>query len=161
MLYMWEHADFDEGFENGWDGHKLFGEAVAPQLYAVTPDGKMTVNCVPTFEGVVMGFQAGTKDDVYTFTFECDDEAQALYLYDTYENEYTRVESTGSYTFTTTDNAAHNRFVLTRNAPQVATGVETTHSQKPAANVRKVLIHDHIYILRSGKMYSVDGALVK
>lgn len=160
MLYMWEHTDFAEGFENGWDGRKVFGENV-PQLYAVTPDGNMAVNCVPDYEGVVMGFRAGASDQVYTFTFECDDEAEALYLYDTDMQAYTRVMNENSYTFTTTDKIAHNRFILTHNMPQTPTGVENGELLNGANGVHKVLINDHMYIFRGGKMYSVDGVLVK
>jgi hypothetical protein len=161
MLYMWERADFADGFENGWDGHKLFGESVAPQLYAVTPDGNMAVNCVPDYEGVVMGFKAGDADNVYTFTFECDDAAEALYLYDTETQAYTPVLSSGCYRFTTSDNMPHNRFILTRRLPQMPTGVETASGDVQSTGVRKLLINDHIYIFRGGKMYSVDGQLVK
>jgi len=161
-VVMLEREDFAAGFENGWDGRKVFGEPVAPQLYAVTPDGKMAVNCVPDYEGTVVGFQAGDNENVYTFTFEYDDAAEALYLYDTQAETYTRVLTGYSYWFATADKAAHERFVLTRNLPQMPTGIETmTGDGSPATGVQKVIINDHIYIIRGNGMYDATGKKVK
>lgn len=158
MLYLLEHLDFEEGFENGWDGHKLFGESVAPQLYAVTPDGNMAVNCVPTYEGVVMGFKAGEQDNSYTFTFEYSDEAQPLYLLDINTNTYTQITSDTSYSFTTTDTDVHNRFVLTYNAPSTPTALETT----PAVTTgKKVMYDNHLFILHNGRIFSAQGAMIQ
>ena len=158
LLYMWERSDFSEAFENGWDGHKLFGESVAPQLYAVTPDGNMAVNCIPTFEGVQMGFKAGEKDNSYTLTFEYSDEAQPLYLLDIQTNIYTQITSATSYSFTTTDTEVHNRFVLTYNAPSTPTALETT----PAVTTGKKVIYDnHLFILHNGRIFSAQGAMIQ
>lgn len=158
LLYMWERSDFSEDFENGWDGHKLFGESVAPQLFALSPDGNLAISCIPTFEGVQMGFKAGEQDNNYTFTFEYSDEAQPLYLLDVKENTYTQITSATSYSFTTTDTEVHNRFVLTYNAPSAPTAIETT----PAATTGKKVIYDnHLYILRNGHIFSAQGAMIQ
>ncbi len=162
MIYMWERSDFSDGFENGWDGRKMYGESYAPQLYAITPDGNMSVNCVPTYEGVQMGFRAGEDDQVYTFSFEYDDYAEPLYLYDKDTEVYTRITADNSYLFMTTDNDDHARFSLTRHMPGVATGAEelSAGSNQPSA-ARKLIINDHLYILRSGQLYDVTGKTVK
>ncbi|MBQ7631708.1 MAG: InlB B-repeat-containing protein [Paludibacteraceae bacterium] len=159
MLYMWENSQFDEGFENGWDGHKIAGEAVAPQLYAVTPDGNMAVNCVPTFEGAVVGFQAGSNDNQYTFSFEADETAEALYLYDTETEQYTLISGENTYTFSTTDKAAHNRFLLTRDSQHIYTGIEPTGGG--GGKVDKRLIDNHLYILRGGRTYDATGRRIQ
>lgn len=158
LLYMWERSDFSEDFENGWDGHKLFGESVAPQLFALSPDGNLAISCIPTFEGVQMGFKAGEQDNNYTFTFEYSDEAQPLYLLDVKENTYTQITGATSYSFTTTDTDVHNRFVLTYNAPSAPTAIETT----PAATTgKKVMYDNHLYILRNGRIFSAQGAMIQ
>ena len=158
QLYMWERSDFSEAFENGWDGHKLFGESVAPQLFALSPDGDLAINCIPTFEGVQMGFKAGEQDNSYTFTFEYSDEAQPLYLLDISTNTYTQITSDTSYSFTTTDTDVHNRFVLTYNAPSTPTALETT----PAVTTGKKVIYDnHLFILHNGRIFSAQGAMIQ
>ena len=158
QLYMWERSDFSEAFENGWDGHKLFGESIAPQLFALSPDGDLAINCIPTFEGVQMGFKAGEQDNSYTFTFEYSDEAQPLYLLDINTNTYTQITSDTSYSFTTTDTDVHNRFVLTYNAPSTPTALETT----PAVITgKKVMYDNHLFILHNGRIFSAQGAMIQ
>ena len=163
MLYMWEREDFSEAFENGWDGRKMYGESYAPQLYAITPDGAMAVNCVPTYEGVLIGFRAGTDEQTYTFSFEYDADAEPLYLYDKYADVYTRVLSGNTYQFVANDYDAHARFSLTHYMPGVATGIEAsaTGDQNPEIRCQKILLNERILILRDGKLYDVTGKTVK
>ena len=156
-IVLLNRADFSEGFDDGWDGRFLPGDDAAPQLYAVTTDGNMAINCSPDIEGTLLGFKAGEADNVFTFTFEYDDEA--LYLYDTQTQLYTRVQTGNSYTFTTTDEDAHNRFILTRNAPSIATGMDATPETSPGAN--KVIIDTHLYIFRAGMLYDATGRIIK
>lgn len=156
-IVLLERTDFTDNFDDGWDGRFLAGDDAAPQLYAVTPDGNMAINSIPNIEGTLLGFKAGEADDLFTFTFEYDDEA--LYLYDTQTQLYTRVQIGNSYTFATTDEDAHNRFILTRNAPSIATGMDATPETSPGAN--KVIIDTHLYIFRAGALYDATGRIIK
>jgi len=161
MLYMWEREDFAEGFENGWDGRKLFGESYAPQLYAITPDGEMAVNCVPTFEGTVLGFRKGTDDNVYTFTFEYDGE-NTWYLNDIKEQTSTLISSENSYMFIAYDDDMTARFIISRTPIHyMPTGVEQSAISGQQSDVRKMVIDDHVFIIRNGQMYDVTGVIVK
>jgi hypothetical protein len=161
ILYMWEREDFSEAFENGWDGRKMYGESYAPQLYAITPEGAMAVNCVPTYEGVLIGFRAGTDEQTYTFSFEYDADAEPLYLYDKYADAYTRVLSGNTYLFVANDYEAHARFSLTHYMPGVATGMDAVSGQQSAVRCQKILLNERILILRDGKLYDVTGKTVK
>lgn len=156
-IVLLSRADFSGGFDDGWDGRFLPGDDAAPQLYAVTEDGNMAINCSPDIEGTLLGFKAGEADDLFTFTFEYDDEA--LYLYDTQTQLYTRVQTGNSYTFTTADGDAHNRFILTRKAPSIATGMEASNTPSPGAN--KVIIDTHLYIFRAGALYDALGRIIQ
>ncbi len=161
MLYMWEREDFTEGFENGWDGRKLFGESYAPQLYAITPDGEMAVNCVPTFEGTVLGFRKGTEDDVYTFTFEYDGE-NTWYLNDLREQTSTLISSESRYMFMASDEDMVARFIISRTPiHHVATGIQQSAVSGQQSVVRKIVIDDHVFIIRNGQMYDVTGVMVR
>ena len=52
--------------------------------------------------------------------------------------------------------------MLVRKAPQVTTGVETIdNSQSTIHNCQKVILNDHVYILRDGQLYDVTGKAVK
>ena len=160
MLYMLEREDFAEGFENGWDGRKMFGEDVAPQLYAFTPDGNMAINCIPTFEGQLLGFRKGAQDNTYTFTFEYDGD-NMWYLNDLKEQTSTLISAFDSYTFTSEADDTEARFIISRSPiHSTPTAVESaTGAQQPA--IRKIVINDHVFIIRNGLMYDVTGIMVR
>ena len=160
-LLMFEREDFSTGFDNGWEARKIMGSAFAPQMYAMSEDGKMAINCVPNLEGTVIGFKAGTEDDNYTFTFDYDEEAEELYLLDIQTGVYTRVTKENSYAFFADDKEEHNRFILTRNAPGVLTGINEVQSDKdPANGVFKFIENDKMYILYRGVLYDATGKKV-
>ena len=161
MLYMWEREDFEEGFENGWDGRKMFGADVAPQLYAVTTDGNMAINCVPDWEGTVLGFKKGTEDNVYTFTFEYEGE-NTWYLNDLREQTSTLISSESSYMFMASDEDMVARFIISRTPiHSTPTGIEQSAISGQQSAVKKIVIDDHVYIIRNGKMYSAEGVMVR
>ena len=161
-LILLEREDFTNGFDDGWDGDKWSGNSVAPALWTLRNDNTHeAVSAIPDFEGTIIGFQAG-EDDEYTFRFDYSGEADAIYLLDTETKVYTRVLTGNTYTFTTADNAEHQRFVLTRSdAPQVATGVEPTSDSSLKGRAKKLLIEDKLYILLNGMLYDATGKVVK
>ena len=157
---IYTHEEFSEGFENGWDGRKMEGSSSAPQIYALSSEGNMAINCIPDLEGSQLGFKAGKTDDTYTLSFEYSENAEPLYLLDVTNNAYTRVLNNNSYTFTTRDKIDHTRFVLTHYfAPSITTGVDDTKHEGPKAH--KLMIDGILYIIRDGRIYSAEGSLVK
>ena len=46
-------------------------------------------------------------------------------------------------------------------APSVVTGIENSEVSDQKSDVQKVIIDDHVYILRGGQMYDVNGKMVK
>ena len=159
-LFFLERSDFTNGFDNGWDGSKLGDNAVAPRLYTTRDDGtKESVSAVPELEGSIVTFRAG-EDNEYTFHFEYNEEAETLYMLDLDKNIYTRVLTGNTYTFTISDKVEHPRFLLTRyNAPAITTGVDEV--QHMTSSARKQMINGTLYIIRDGRIYNAEGALVK
>ena len=49
--------------------------------------------------------------------------------------------------------------ILVKKAPQVVTGIDNAEANE--AGVQKVIINDHVYILRAEQMYDVTGKMVK
>lgn len=161
MLYMLEREDFSEDFENGWDARKMFGESVAPQLYAITPDGNMAINCVPTFEGTILGFRKGANDNGYTFTFDYDG-ADSWYLLDLKEQVSTLITTNSSYMFVAAADDLAARFIISRTPLNYTDGVTTgVDNHTTSAASQKLLIDGVLYIIRNGRIYSAEGALLK
>ena len=51
--------------------------------------------------------------------------------------------------------------LLVKKAPQVTTGIESTEYGVQSTDIQKVIIDEHVYILRDRQMYDVTGKLVK
>ena len=158
-VLMFMREDFSTDFDNGWDGRKMKGKTYAPYLYAATDDGKMAVNSIPTAEGTVLGFKAGTEDNYYTFSFNYNGEDN-WYLNDLKEQKSTLIHAAETYEFVAEPGDTETRFVISATPiHKITTGNESASAE--AAKVRKLIIDDKIYIIRGGRMYSVDGQMIK
>jgi uncharacterized repeat protein (TIGR02543 family) len=157
-VVMLAREDFSDGFDNGWDGRKIEGESLAPQMYAKSAEGNMAVDCVQDIEGTVLGFRKGSEDSQYTFSFEYEGE-NTWYLNDLQEQESTLIENGNTYVFDSRTDDSEARFVVSATPiRKIATGVEGTGDGTKA---RKLLIEDKLFIIRGGHMYSADGAMVR
>ena len=159
-VIMLAREDFTDGFDNGWDGRKVAGAEVAPQMYALTTDGNMAYNCVPDMEGTVLSFTKGTEDATYTFSFEYEGD-DTWYLNDLKKQTSTLISEIDTYTFTSMagDNAA--RFVISHTPiANTPTAIENGGAID-GANVRKLMIDGTLYIIRGGQMFTADGQVVK
>lgn len=158
-LILLEREDFTGGYDSGWDGDKWDGGTISPTIWAVNEiGGADAVAAIPEFEGTVIGFRAG-EDNIYTIHFDYDGMEEALYLLDTETKIYTRVLKGNSYTFACPDKAEHNRFILTRKAPQIATGTENIATGENAKAV-KFIKDDKIFIFVNGILYDATGKMV-
>jgi len=103
---MWIFSDtaFTHGYDKGWDGKKMLGVALAPQLYALEQDGSYQIDCVNDMNNTLLGFQRGI-DTEYTLAFthqNLSEKYAGVYLYDFVENKMTDITKSGStYSFTT------------------------------------------------------------
>lgn len=155
--------DFSEGFDNGWDGEKLSFGAEAPSVYVINQEGGYdAVSAIPSFEGTVVGFRAGTNNSC-TMSFEYDGD-ETLYLNDLKEQQSTLISEENNYTFTTSAGDSEVRFIISATPIQkVPTGIgnDANDANDAMVKVRKLIINDHVYIIRSGRMYGVDGQMIK
>lgn len=156
-----ERSDFSLGFDNGWDGKKLsFGE-VGPSVYVINPLGEPeAVSAIPDLEGTLVGFRAGTNNTC-TMSFEYNGE-DTFYLNDLQAQQSTQIASENSYTFTCTAGDNEARFIISATPiSKTPTDVESLTAHPSPLTVTKVLLNNHIYIIRDGRMFSMDGTLVK
>ena len=155
-----ERADFSNGHDAGWDGYKIFGNAHSPQLYTVSDNKQLSVNAIPDMEGTVVGFEKGSDDNVYTFSFKYDGE-DIWYLNDLKEQTSTLINNENTYMFTAEEGDTEARFIISAtpiNAPAVTTDIDNVSD---GAKARKIMINDKLYIILNGKMYDATGKAVK
>ena len=98
-MWLMSHESYTRGFDNGFDGKKLIGNALNPQLYAVENDGKYQLNSVDDINNTTLAFQAG-QDTEYNMTFTHDENAQLkykkMYLHDLVENKIIDISMSGT-----------------------------------------------------------------
>ncbi len=160
QAYLLARSDFSESFEDGWDGRKIEGDANAPMMAVVKEDGEMAVAAVETANEHYLSFRAG-RDSLYTFHFNYDGEM--IYLLDLETNQVTPITTDNTYSFFATNTTAINRFLITDNPYRnnTTTDIENgegTNGEK-ANGVRKILIHNQLYILRGNTVYRADGRI--
>jgi len=101
-MWLFSDSKFTRNFDNGWDGAKMLGSVLSPQLYAIEPDGKYQIDCIDDLNNTQLGFQAG-EDNEYTLTFthtNITTKYAALFLADISENKTVDITESGStYTF--------------------------------------------------------------
>ncbi|MDP4238207.1 MAG: G8 domain-containing protein [Bacteroidota bacterium] len=118
-MWIFSQPGCTHHFDNGWDGAKLMGSALTPQLYAVESDGNYQVDAVDDMNNTKLGFQAG-EDVEYTMTFthqNIKSKYAGVYLMDNVENKTVDITESGStYSFLAESTfKAVNRFnIITR-----------------------------------------------
>ena len=159
-VYLLKDARFSDAFDNGWDGHYLSGDDRSAKLYAVSEEeGALAFLAQPEIDGTALGFAPSRYGNDYTFTFYYLGEEE-YYLNDIKLQQSTLISEEESYFFTFEEGDT-NRFYISKtpfNAPSVATGTENTGDGLQKA--RKILYNNHVYIIRAGKVYGIDGTLV-
>ena len=157
-LVLFAHEDYTFGYDAGHDGENINSPGVGPLIYTLREDGTHDdVSAVPEYEGALVGFEAG-EDSEYTFKFTYDGDG-VWYLNDTKTGLSTLIKNNNTYKFdVSSDDAA--RFIISAtpyNAPAVTTGLNEVES----GFARKQMINGVLYVIRDGRIYNAEGAVVK
>jgi len=102
QMWLFTEPTCTRGFDNGWDGYKLLGSSLLPQIYASQEDADYQVISSNDINNTYLGFKAGI-DTIYTMTFNQNNIAtcyQNIYLMDLIENKTVEITADkSSYTF--------------------------------------------------------------
>lgn len=66
-MWLMSHDSYSRNFDNGYDGYKMMGTAMNPQIFAVENGVKYQINSVNTINNTSISFQAGV-DTNYKLT---------------------------------------------------------------------------------------------
>ncbi len=156
-LVILEREDFTTGFDNGWDGEKKSFSDAAPSVYVIAETEKDAVSAVPDYEGTILGFLSGI-DTQCTMNFDYNGE-ENWYLNDLKEEKSTLITNENSYSFSCSSTDAETRFVISKSPiHKTPTGIDNVTE---GSNARKQMINGTLYIIRDGRIYNAEGALVK
>jgi len=137
QMWLFTVASCTYNFDNGWDGYKMFGTSMAPQIFGIEQDGYYQVASIPNVNNMYLGFSAGV-DTVYTFTFTHQNLCrcyQQLYMIDSVANKTVDIYQTGTmYTFTasaTCNPVKRFKIVTSKPADSNLTNTITTDVNQP------------------------------
>ena len=153
-VHILSRGDFSQSYEDGWDGRKIEGDAIAPKLSVVKDCGEMAVAAIETPEGQYLSFRAG-EDSIYTFSF--DYEGETIYLYDRLADEAAEIRTGNTYTFRATNKTAAERFLITATPPRTPTQVETIGVEPHREDPEKIIHEGKLMILYQGAAYDALG----
>jgi len=164
---MWVFTDpiCTHNFDNGWDGRKLLGTALTPQIYALEVDGNYQVNAVNDINNTDLAFQAG-EDTNYMLTFthqNLESAYSTLYLIDLLENKTIDISQTGTeYNFTAAITATpEKRFKIVTSAGIATDNVNTNGNGLKLFTVQnKVIVHNFGDSICHLTLYDINGRIV-
>ena len=139
-VWLFQVPGCSPAFDNGWDGHKIGGPAIVPQLYAAEESGNFQVNSTSELDGTRLGFSPG-EDAEYsmTFTHHRPDSvsSERIYLTDIETNQTMEITESGStYRFSSTPfGAESSRFLI-------STVQVTGNKDKPGIDNLKISMFD-------------------
>jgi hypothetical protein len=129
---LWLFADrkTSRGYDNGYDGYKIFGEAKLARLYTKWEGRSYQVSAQPGIDDTWMNIKAETGISDYTLTFRhnnLDRMYNRLYLFDAETGTTTDITADSStYRFTAADATANSRrFLLTTKNEATSAAKET------------------------------------
>ncbi|MBV5282679.1 MAG: T9SS type A sorting domain-containing protein [Paludibacter sp.] len=163
-MWIFSEPSCTRNFDNGWDGRKILGSSLAPQIYAMEPDGDYQVNSVSDMHNTDLAFQAGDEVE-YTLKFTHENiqrQYAGVYLVDLVENKTVDVSQNGStYSFATAQSdAPAKRFkILTRPYEKGAPDKETQVKIFTAPG--RVFVHNLSTFKGECTLYDIAGRTIK
>jgi hypothetical protein len=157
-MWLMSHENFTRNFDNGFDGKKLIGNSLSPQLFAVENDGKYQINSVEDINNTTLAFQAG-QDTEYKMTFTHNENAQSkykkMYLHDLIENRVIDISLSGTeYVFNSNSSVGTKlRFkILAQKTDN--TNITEVNNSKVYAFDNKIYVQN--FSNKDGKVYVYD-----
>lgn len=103
-VWIFLNPNCSRDFDNGWDGRKMLGSSVAPQLCVRDFNNDLQISAIDDINNTILAFQPG-EDSLYKLTFThnlMDDFYSELYLIDLETSKFVDISESGStYTFST------------------------------------------------------------
>ena len=112
-IWLFTESTCTDGYDNGWDGTKIGGNSVSPQLFAKTKAGNLQINATNNIDGTILGFTPGS-DNQYMLSVTHHHTSsiyKTIYLIDLVTEARIDITKSGSsYQYNTSANDPENRF---------------------------------------------------
>jgi len=153
------------GYDNGWDGYKLFGSTLAPQIWAIEAAGDFQVDALDDINNTYLGFMKG-EDTNYKMTFTNESlysNYPSLYLVDSLENTLTDITESGTtYSFTADQTPKpYRRFKIVTSPGNVTNTATIKNSDLTIfSSQQTIFVQNQSDLTGSFMLYSISGQLI-
>ena len=164
QMMIFSIPECTRNFDNGWDGRKLFGNALTPQLFAMEADGIYQINSINDIDQTNLGFLAG-EDTSYKLTFthvNLEQRYSELYLLDLKNDTVVDITQTGTqYVFTAEKTLApEKRFEILTSKPYSAKEITTKNNTLYEDELNIFNVNGAIYVnnnsANAGRLFLFD-----
>lgn len=164
-VFLLESSENSADYERGYDARKEFGTEYAPQFYANTNDGKLSVMATNQLEGTILGLKAAVSDTTLRYTIHFNNIiGEPMVLKDLQTGTETTMSEGACYTFFMEGGEENDaRFIIVANSnPGVMTSTNGTYEDK----VQIKMIPPFIYISNAkannlATIYNAMGNTIK
>ncbi len=163
QLFLLTEEDKENRYVIGADLAKSGVSSKVPQMWINRYDTKLSVNTMPLENDVAqypLGIFAPKDGEYEIYMAKAPNDETNLYL--TYDGQAVWNLSYGAFTAylpAGTDN--HYGLRIVAKSPQIVTDIDEARVGDNTDNASKVLIDNHIYIIRAGEVYTIGGQKVK
>ena len=156
-MWIMTHNNYTRDFDNGFDGKKMTGTALNPQIFAVESDGNYQINSINDIDNTKIAFHAG-QDTEYTLKITHNEKTleryNKIYLHDLVENkmiDISAAESKYAFTATSTSKPVLRFRILANNTNENV--ANSTHTKIYNFD-NKLFVHN--FSNTAGKVYVYD-----
>ena len=167
-MWLFKESNCTRSFDNGWDGRKMLGLPITPQIFAIEKDGDYQIDVLNDINNTDIAFQAGSQDSIYTITFTHvnmqSHYPQGIYLVDLKLNKTIDITQSGAeYSFVaqTTSNPEKRFKIVTIENSNTATNKITTEKLKVFSSNKTIYIDNLSNSDGDISLFDIQGRLVK
>lgn len=160
LTTLYVRDDYSTDYEIGADLQKLLGSA-SMATYTIGDNQQLCYNALPRYAttNIPVGYRAAASGEYVYAVGEVSDEVESVLLYDSQLGQTCDLKQS-PYTFTTTGGQNDQRFSLslTYRLPGVVTSTSNVADTQTAT---KMVLDNHVCIVRDGHIYTVLGVCVR
>lgn len=162
---MWLFSDpsLTRGYDRGWDGKKLTGSTLTPQIYGKEESGNYQIDAVDNFDNTILAFKKG-EDINYKlkFThFNTEGTYNQLYLLDLKTNDLINITANGTeYSFTANNTTAEPRFKIMTSAGVTTDLTSQIADLNIATTQERIHIQNNTGVNGQLTLYTTNGTVI-
>lgn len=164
VMWIFSQEGTTRGYDNGWDGPKMTGDAGTARIQAVESDNIYQINTVPDVNETVISARAGRNDTSYKLKITNENmqsKYNNLYLLDLKTNDMIDIsQPVTEYFFTMTNTSSEPRFKILTSAG-ITTGIPESSTELFAKTIgNKLIICNNTKQKGTVTVYDAKGVVI-